>query len=309
MSVGFANAVAAGLRYNGVTVSFEPGWDTRGNGYVFPNGRPQGLIQHHTGDNYGAGLSILVNGRPDLDPPLCNCCTYPDGRVHIIAAFPANHAGAAAGSSLGPFTPTGLFNPRVWGNEIMYPGLQPMTAAQRRSAQILGGVILGVLGQTDTGWVRGHFETSGEGKWDPGLGDGSERSIDMNAFRAGIWAALTGKPLEEAMIWPPIKLDGAGHEIFPIIVGSADGYSGRKAWLSVVAMDVSGPVSLEILAQGDGGGIEGWTWTEKDLTQDAKNNYRRVGRELKSGTTKLVMKWDFTHAVDAKFTIETKPTY
>jgi hypothetical protein len=115
MSVGFANAVAAGLRYNGVPVSFEPGWEARGNGFVFPNGRPQGLICHHTGDNYGAGLSILVNGRPDLDPPLCNCCTYPDGRIHIIAAQPANHAGAAAGKSLGPFAPTGLFNPRVWG--------------------------------------------------------------------------------------------------------------------------------------------------------------------------------------------------
>lgn len=310
MSVGFANAVAAGLRYNGVPVSFEPGWDTRGNGFVFPNGRPQGLIQHHTGDNYGAGLYILVNGRSDLDPPLCNCCTYPDGRIHIIAAFPANHAGAAAGSSLGPFAPTGLFNPRVWGNEIMYPGLQPMTAAQRRSAQILGGVILGILGKTDTGWVRGHFETSGEGKWDPGLGDGSERSVDMNAFRAGIWTALITKLVTEDDMaqWPPFSLAGAGHKIIPITVGSADGFTAKKAFVNVEALDVSGPVSVQFFAQGDAGGLDSWTWTDKDLTQDASNNYRRCIRELKSGTTKLVVKWDFTHAVDAALSIETKAT-
>ena len=88
--------------------------------------------------------------------------------MHIIAAFPANHAGAAAGDSLGPFTPGGLFNNRVWGNEIMFPGTEPMTAAQRRSALILGGVICQILGHPNYEWVRGHFETSGDGKWDPG---------------------------------------------------------------------------------------------------------------------------------------------
>jgi len=309
VSVGFANAVASGLRYNGVPVSFEPGWDTRGNGFVFPNGRPEGLICHHTGDNYGAGLAILVNGRPDLDPPLCNCCTYPDGRIHIIAAFPANHAGAAAGSSLGPFTPTGLFNPKVWGNEIMYPGVAPMTAAQRRSAQILGGVILGILGKTDTEWVRGHFETSGEGKWDPGVGDGSSHSIDMDAFRAGIWAALTGQHLEDDMAqWPPISLTGTGHRIIPLTVGSVDGYTQKKATLNVEALDVTGPISVEIFTQSDTVGTGHWLFTDKDLKQTADNNYKRVFRDVPSGTTKVIVKWDCTNAVDVALSVETKAT-
>ena len=257
MSVGFANAVATGLRYNRVPVSFEPGWETRGNGFVFPNGRPQGLLQHHTGDNYGAGLSILVNGRPDLDPPLCNCCTYPDGRVHIIAAQPANHAGAAAGSSLGPFAPGGLFNPRVWGNEIMYPGTSPMTAAQRHSALVLSGVVLGILGKTDTGWVRGHFETSGEGKWDPGAGSGST-SIDMARFRADIWPALTGAkprlgddmPAGEWITDPQTR----AHKVtFPI--GAKVSGLVAKGWLGI---DPSSPATLHVIARGGGHTLAEW---------------------------------------------------
>lgn len=190
MSVGFANAVADGLRYNNVAVSFEPGWQTRGNGQVFPGGKPIGLITHHTGDNYGAGLSILVNGRSDLDPPLCNCCTYPDGRIHIIAAHVANHAGAAGGPSMGPLPITGLFNRLVWGNEVMFPGTKAWTAAQYRSARVLSGVIAGILGYRNNEYTRGHYETSREGKWDPGAGTGAGIHFDMARFRAEVWDAL-----------------------------------------------------------------------------------------------------------------------
>lgn len=275
MSVGFANAVAAGLRYNGVTVSFEPGWETRGNGYTFPGGAPQGLIQHHTGDNYGAGLSILVNGRSDLDPPLCNCCTYPDGRIHIIAAQVANHAGAAAGRSLGPFTPGGLFNPRVWGNEIMYPGTAPMTAAQRRSALVLSGVVLGILRKTDTGWVRGHFETSNEGKWDPGAGAGST-SIDMNKFRADIWGALIGRtslgvmdmPAGEWAVGPSPTL----HKVtFPI--GAKVSQLVSNGWLNI---DANENGQVEVWARGGGAVLAHWA---EPITAD-----RRWSKELPNGT-------------------------
>lgn len=211
MSVGFANAVAEGLRFNRVQVSFEPGWQTRGNGFVFPNGRPQGLITHHTGVDYGAGLSVLVNGRPDLTGPLCNCCTFPDGRIHVVAAHPANHAGASGGRSMGPLPVTQSFNRLVWGNEVMYPGTKPWTAAQYRSARVLAGVISGVLGRPNPEWCRGHFETSVSGKWDPGAGAGHRISFDMRRFRAEVWDALTRHPTtpEEPMIWElkrtPIK--------------------------------------------------------------------------------------------------------
>lgn len=277
MSVGFANAVAVGLRYNGVPVSFEPGWETRGNGFVFPGGKPQGLIEHHTGSDYGTGLATLVNGRVDLDPPLCNCCTYPDGRIHIIAAQPANHAGAAAGRSLGPFAAGGLFNPRVWGNEIMYPGSKPMTAPQRRSALILGGVILGILGKTDPGWVRLHGETSGEGKWDPG--DAPGHTIDGNRFRADIWAALTRPPgryrLGDDMSgeWKTDTTPELHKVTYPI--GTKVSGLVSRGWLSI---EPSEDGAVEVWARGNRTGAVLDHWAEP-----IKAN-QRWWKELKDGT-------------------------
>lgn len=190
MSVGFARAVEQGLRHNGVPVSFEPGWESRGNGQSFPNGKPLGLITHHTGADYGAGLSILVKGRSDLPGPLCNCSTYPDGRIHIIAAHPANHAGASGGRSMGPLPTTTLFNRVVWGNEVMFPGTKPWTPQQYRSARVLAGVICGILGYRNAEHCRSHAETSRTGKWDPGAGRGPGIPFDMASFRRNVWAAL-----------------------------------------------------------------------------------------------------------------------
>lgn len=277
MSVGFANAVAAGLHYNGIPVSFEPGWETRGNGFSFPGGMPQGLIEHHTGDAYGAGLSILVNGRPDLDPPLCNCCTYPDGRIHIIAAQPANHAGAAAGRSLGPFTPGGLFNNRVWGNEIMYPGSRPMTAAQRRSALVLGGVICGIT-KHSVEYIRLHAETSGEGKWDPG--DGPGRTIDGARFRADIWPALTRAPSlyrlgdDMAGEWVTTPTPETHKITYP--VGPKVSSLVAKGWLSIHPSEDG---AIEVWVHGKGGSsavIDHWTEPIKANT--------RWWKELRDGT-------------------------
>lgn len=194
MSVGFARAVIDGLRHNKIEVSFEPNWETRGNGQSFPQGRPYGLLTHHTGADYGTGLWILVNGRPDLSGPLCNCCTFPDGRVHLIAAHPANHAGASGGKNMGPLPVTRLFNRVVWGNEIMYPGTRPMTDQQYRSACVLGGVICGILGYRTADHCRLHAETSITGKWDAGSGHGAGKTIDGDKFRADIWKMLNSTP-------------------------------------------------------------------------------------------------------------------
>lgn len=296
MSVGFANAVATGLRYNRVPVSFEPGWETRGNGYTFPNGHPEGLITHHTGDTYGGGLSILVNGRSDLDPPLCNCCTYPDGTIHIIAAFPANHAGAAGGRSMGPLPVTRLFNPQVWGNEVMYPGLQPWTSQQYRSARVLGGVICGILQRPSPEWVRGHFETSIEGKWDPGVGDGSSHSFDMNKFRREIWSALQNPvSLEDEVFVLDFPLVGKGRRPILCPVGSASADQ-REVWVSATALDLSGTGFIEVFAQSDKGGVTNWRWTERDLNQSSSNLLDRQVKYIPDGVTKLIVSWDMTGA-------------
>lgn len=187
MSVAFANAVVEGLRHNGVPVRFIDGWDRRGNGQVSSY---LGLSWHHTASDYGRAYSTLWNGRAGLSGPLCNSSGDNDGGITIVAAHPANHAGASGGRSMGPLPTTNLFNKLMWGHEIVYPGTSPMTDAQYRSAQILAGVVSGILRRPNADWCRGHAETSITGKWDPGYEDG--RTYDLNAMRAGVWGALHG---------------------------------------------------------------------------------------------------------------------
>lgn len=296
MSVGFAKAVAEGLAFNNVPVTWEPGWETRGNGFTFPNGQPQGLITHHTGSDYGTGLSVLVNGRSDLDPPLCNCCTYPDGTIHIIAAHCANHAGASGGPSMGPLPVTSLFNPVVWGNEVMFPGTKPWTTAQYRSARVLAGVISGILNRPTPEWVRGHYETSITGKWDPGLGQGSGSSFPMNVFRAEVWSALTHSATgfrEDTM--RDYYISGKGR--IPIIIPTGDAaLNKRRAWLSALVVNLAGTAWIQVYAQGVGRGLNDWRWTEKDLTPNAQNLAPRPWKELLSGTSHLIVSWDLTNA-------------
>lgn len=200
MSVSFANAVADGLRHNGVTVHYIDGWDRRGNGQTSDY---RGMIWHHTASGYGFAPSILWNGRSDLSGPLCNTSGNADGSVTVVAAHPANHAGASGGRSMGPLPVTNTFNKYVWGHEIVYPGTQPMTDAQKRTALVLAGVISGILGRPSPDWARGHAETSITGKWDPGFAEG--RTYDLNAFRAGVWGALNSEvddmtPEQDAML-------------------------------------------------------------------------------------------------------------
>lgn len=114
--------------------------------------------------------------------------------------------------------------------------------------------------------------------------------------------------MEEAMISAPFSLAGTGHKIIPCPVGEADGFSGRRVVVSVSALDLHDTGFIEILCQTDTQGVEGWTWSEADLAASPDNNYPRKWRELKDGTTKLVLRWDFTNAVDASLVLETKPT-
>lgn len=241
MSVGFALAVAEGLRFNSVLVSFQPGWETSGNGQSFPNGKPEGLLTHHTGGPYGGGLDVLIHGRPDLSPPLCNCCTFPDGRIHIIAAHPANHAGASGGPSMGPLPTTNVFNRITWGNEVMFPGTTPWTPQQYRSARVLAGVISGILRRPNPEWCRFHSETSRSGKWDVGAGRGPGIPFDGNVFRAQIWDALTSPaPTSKRLgvLDMPVGVIPAGKQVTKLVmpIGSASGLV-AKGWLSLASSD------------------------------------------------------------------------
>jgi hypothetical protein len=179
MSVARCREINARLRAAGVTVYEWPGWESRGNGQ---SSAYEGGIIHHTATAFGSTPAVLVDGRKDLAGPLCNYAGNADGSVTVIAAHPANHAGASGGKSMGPLPVTSTFNKRVLGLEIVYPGTAPMRTAQYRTALIWARVVADVVGHGDIQRIRAHAETSITGKWDPG--DAPSRTINMAAFRA-----------------------------------------------------------------------------------------------------------------------------
>lgn len=187
MSVARCREINARLRAAGVTVHEWSGWESRGNGQ---SSAYEGGIVHHTGTPYGYAFQSLVTGRTDLAGPLCNYTTNEDGSMTVIAAHPANHAGASGGRSMGPLRTTTLFNKYVLGNEIVYPGTSPMRDAQYRTALLWSRIVTDVCGFGDIQRARAHAETSITGKWDPG--DAPSRTINMTAFRTA--AALIGAP-------------------------------------------------------------------------------------------------------------------
>ncbi|MBB3665929.1 hypothetical protein FB384_004888 [Prauserella sediminis] len=188
MSVARVREIANRMKARGFRVVFEPGWERRGNGM---SPAYTGDIVHHTATGFAnSNLSILIHGRSDLPGPLCNFTTWADGTLGVIAAFPANHAGASGGRNTRPLPVTRSFNKYVLGNEIAYPGTEPMTDAQYHTATTLSAVINEVLGHKDDAHTKAHAETSVTGKWDPGRGNGV--TYDMNAFRSIVRKAMHG---------------------------------------------------------------------------------------------------------------------
>jgi hypothetical protein len=184
VSVARAREINARLRAAGITVHVAPGADSRGNGQ---SSAYEGGLPHHTASGFaiakpGTGIyDVLVHGRSDLPGPLCNWAGNADGSLTYIAAHPANHAGASGGRSMGPLPVTGLFNKRVLGLEIVYPGDVPMRDAQYRTALIWSRIVADVVGYSNIERIRAHAETSITGKWDPGFAPG--KTINMTAFR------------------------------------------------------------------------------------------------------------------------------
>lgn len=169
-----------------LSVTYEPGWDRRGNGlaanYSYAN-------VHHTASPSSLARpfptqGLLRDGRTGLSGPLCNdagpACTVEAPRLHVVAAHPANHAGASRAS--GPVPALSLYNPRTRGLEIDYAGTVPMLAGQLYVAHLWTRANADVLAGGNVEVVRAHAETSVTGKWDPGRAPGV--TIDMRAFRA-----------------------------------------------------------------------------------------------------------------------------
>lgn len=298
MSVSFANAVVAGLRSYGVPVRFWSGWDRRGNGQVSDY---RGMTWHHTASNYGKAYATLVNGHSTLPGPICNSSGDDDGGVTIIAAHPANHAGASGGRNMGPLPVTRSFNKHMWGHEIVYPGVKPMTDAQYRTAVILGAVVSKVLRRPNADWCRGHAETSITGKWDPGYAP--NKTYDLNKMRRESTAMMGVSPGPAPAPSPVISTGDDEMGMLPIVVPPTKGLAAMRlaipvgkassitarAWVSMVVNGES-KGSGRVWAQSDTGGIaDRWFNIPYDA---AANRSARDWWELPSGTTQVNIHYD-----------------
>ena len=82
----------------GYPVTEVAGWQNRGHGQMTA---AVGVVGHHTGTPASAPgdyptQNVVVNGRSDLAGPLCNLGLGRSGRIYIVAAGCAWHAGASA---------------------------------------------------------------------------------------------------------------------------------------------------------------------------------------------------------------------
>ncbi|SDZ51054.1 N-acetylmuramoyl-L-alanine amidase [Saccharopolyspora shandongensis] len=170
------------LRAAGLRVVETPGWRERtASG---PQPRPVGVLEHHTATptSYtrpAPTVQMCIDGRPDLDGPLCHAVIAYDGTVHLIAAGRANHAGKARAS--GP-NPAGDGNTLYVGFEWDYHGVNQSPSPEQYDAAVRATrAVLAKLGRPADA-ARGHRETSVTGKIDPG-------HVDLDQFRRDVAAA------------------------------------------------------------------------------------------------------------------------
>lgn len=191
----------------------EADWAERGTG-VGENGGNQmgpiwGVMIHHTGNDRET-VERIRDGRDDLPGPLSQCLITPDGKCHLIAIGPCNHAGIGSY----PGIPANMGNTRLIGFECAYPTIRPdgsYDPAQRwPDSQIItmrdaATAVVKKLG-TDQGHVIGHKEYANRPpnvKIDPG-------NMDMNWFRGEVAKDLAGqfdpKPSDPPpVVVPPVS--------------------------------------------------------------------------------------------------------
>lgn len=174
------------LRHWGLRVDAVEGWRERGRPYNF---YPKAIIAHHTASGAQSGNfaseRIVTFGRSDLPGPLCQFLLGRDGKVRIIAAGYANHAGYG-----GPIAgiPQNQGNTYCYGIEAENNGVgEPWTTAQLNAYYRLCAALLVWLGTKDVSKVFGHKEWAPSRKIDPA-------GINMDFFRTQVKAALTQGP-------------------------------------------------------------------------------------------------------------------
>lgn len=167
--------VARGVGLNVVEID---GWKARGRSYCAM--RPRGVVCHHTGGPPAGdmpSLKLLINGRKGLPGPLAHYGLGRSGKIYVVAAGTANHAGAGRWKNLDS-------NCDVIGIEAENTGKDPWPKRQLEAYVTLVAAICDHLA-IDTAMVAAHKEWAPRRKPDP-------HSLDMNEFRRWVDQARGG---------------------------------------------------------------------------------------------------------------------
>lgn len=203
--MGYQTWIADKCREFGLDVIEVDGWRTRGN----PSFNPAGVVTHHTaGASSGEmpSLGILIRGRADLAGPLCNVGLSRSGRVFVVAAGRANHAGAGGWRGL-------VGNSSVLGIEAENDGRQGWPAEQY-AAYIRLAAALTDGASRNVGLVCGHKEWAPTRKIDP-------HTIDMEGFRTAVSRAVPKKKGGSSHVatTPPIPHPKSGFALIDLRKG------------------------------------------------------------------------------------------
>ena len=227
MTYVYLTQLADEYRAAGLKVVEIDGWKSRGRPASTGGFNPVGSLFHHTGDKadgkaYAEWLATV--GRSDLPAPLCQKSIGRDGTVYICAAGRANHAGVAkaVGSVAG-----GDGNELYVGTEVQNTGTEGYPKAQYDAMVTVAAVDISRITHTSVRTVAAHYETSTEGKWDPGMpkakggvAHNGAWVLNMETFRADVAArakdlAQSGRkkaPAPAKPVYAPrvqAELDGA----------------------------------------------------------------------------------------------------
>lgn len=245
------------LRDAGLTVVETSGWQERSADSGEPP-RPVGVLEHHTAtwaseDDPAPSVQLCIEGRPDLDGPLCHGLIGFDGTVHLISAGRANHAGEAKMS--GP-NPSGDGNVLYVGFEWDYQGVEQAPSAEQYDAAVRATEA--VLNHLDrpADAARGHRETSVTGKTDPG-------NVDLDGFRADVAKIVTDERKPQGSGGNSTKANSAEGSSGPASPGQPDskqsaGQQQASDW-GDRERDVLQRIEAELLGRRDQQGeIQGW---------------------------------------------------
>lgn len=188
--MSYQTGVVEAFRDHGLTLGFCPGWETRGSSVFWPRGH----VCHHDAiaSRWSTPPGLLFSGRSDLAGPLCNTALDATGKVWLVSAGRANHAGTGSWRGL-------VGNSTVWGTEAQNAGTGQVWPDAQIDAYVRLSAALAEYFGFSAEMVCRHAEWTSRkidpaGPWE----DGHDWSRDASHFRALVAQGGTDMPLNDA---------------------------------------------------------------------------------------------------------------